>query len=415
MHAPLVSFSPPSMARRFDLVLFEDALAHSLAPISSLRPAWDVKVGARTLREKLEDAAGRAVDGGIVRELLRETATPVAPTLSSDETLFVNGRAIVTKRVWSDIAALPTPGALTAKGTLVALRVARSTAEKLIEPAGKQALAAPKGVPTIETDARMIDAPWDTVRYLADELPPDIAAMQRRKRVLRQTATVKIAGKHRVTVDTGTRIHPYVVIDATDGPVHIGAHAEIRPFVHLVGPCAIGDHAIVKSHATVTGSAIGAWCRASGEISASIIHAFVNKQHEGFLGHSYLAPWVNLGAGTVTSNLKNTYGMIRVDPGDGTLVETGMQFLGTIAGDHTKTAINTTLNTGTILGVATNVFGGLPPKSLPPFSWGVPPTPFDIDKAVSLARAVMARRGVALSPVDERLLRALHARTVPRS
>jgi UDP-N-acetylglucosamine diphosphorylase/glucosamine-1-phosphate N-acetyltransferase len=166
----------------------------------------------------------------------------------------------------------------------------------------------------------------------------------------------------------------------------------------------------VKVGAKIYGdTSIGPLCKVGGEIENSIVLGFSNKQHDGFLGHSYLGAWVNLGADTNTSDLKNNYGNVRVQLG-GEAIDTGRMFLGALIGDHAKTGINTMLNTGTIVGVSANVFGaGFPSKSIAPFSWGGAEgyQRFEIDKAIELARTVMARRNVTFTDADETLLRTL--------
>ena len=164
------------------------------------------------------------------------------------------------------------------------------------------------------------------------------------------------------------------------------------------------------------GTTIGPVCRVGGEVEGSILHGYCNKQHDGFLGHSYIGPWVNLGAGTINSDLKNTYGTIRVSL-NGTPVETGQRFVGATIGDHAKTGIGTCLPTGAIIGVAANVFTRAPlPKFVPSFAWltddGL--AAYRPDKAVETARTVMGRRKVTLSPAEAALLGAVatQARTI---
>jgi UDP-N-acetylglucosamine diphosphorylase/glucosamine-1-phosphate N-acetyltransferase len=180
------------------------------------------------------------------------------------------------------------------------------------------------------------------------------------------------------------------------------------------GPVAIGDGSTVKARAVIYGPAsIGPGCKIGGESDSVILQAHANKQHDGFLGHSYLGAWVNLGAGTTTSNLKNTYGTIRVASGDERL-DTGRMFLGLIAGDHVKTGINTPLDTGTIIGPSSSVFGGMmPPKDVPAFSWGDGRrlTGYDPERALAVAVRVMARRKVVATDAYTALFRQVYSRT----
>jgi UDP-N-acetylglucosamine diphosphorylase/glucosamine-1-phosphate N-acetyltransferase len=205
-------------------------------------------------------------------------------------------------------------------------------------------------------------------------------------------------------------VKPGVVLDAEEGPIHIDPDATIQPNAVLEGPCYIGPKSIIRPGAVIrAGTTIGPVCKIGGEIDASIIHGYTNKQHDGFLGHSYVAEWINLGADTVNSDLKNTYGTVRVHL-NGVGVETGQQFVGSIIGDHAKTGIGTVLPTGCVVGVAANIFTHRSvPKFVPSFAWltddGL--AAYRVEKAVSLAATVMARRDQWLSDADRRLLEAV--------
>jgi UDP-N-acetylglucosamine diphosphorylase/glucosamine-1-phosphate N-acetyltransferase len=210
-----------------------------------------------------------------------------------------------------------------------------------------------------------------------------------------------------IHIAPGARVKPGVVLDAEEGPIHIDRDALVQPNVVLEGPCYIGPGSIVRPGAAIRGgTTIGPVCKVGGEIEASIIHGYTNKQHHGFLGHSYVAEWVNLGADTVTSDLKNTYGTIRVFI-NGVGVETGEHLIGSIIGDHSKTGIGTILPTGCVIGVAASVFTQRPlPKFIPSFAWltdeGM--TSYRVEKAVQIARTVMLRRDVCLSDEERQLL-----------
>ena len=176
----------------------------------------------------------------------------------------------------------------------------------------------------------------------------------------------------------------------------------------IQGPASIGNDSIIKKGATVYhNTSIGEYCKVGGEVESSVILSFTNKQHEGFLGHSYLGSWINIGAGTNNSDLKNNYENITVLL-NGKPVDTGSRFVGLIMGDHSKTAINTMFNTGTIAGVSCNIFGeGFPPRYIPSFSWGGSAflKQYDIKKSLDVAEIVMKRRNRELTPEEENMLR----------
>ncbi len=207
------------------------------------------------------------------------------------------------------------------------------------------------------------------------------------------------------------RIAPGVVVDAGPGPVVLDRGVTVQPHVFLQGPLYVGPGAIVKAGARIYGeTSIGAGCRVAGEIGESLFLDFGNKQHDGFIGHAALGSWINLGAGTTCSDLKNNYGPIRVDYGLGE-VDSGRRFVGLMMGEHAKSAIGTLFNTGTVVGYASNVFGaGFPPKYLPNFTWGDPGGPrYDGERAAAVARIVAARRGCLFGPEQAALLAALAA------
>ncbi|MEE8638565.1 MAG: hypothetical protein V3T21_05945 [Candidatus Margulisiibacteriota bacterium] len=188
-------------------------------------------------------------------------------------------------------------------------------------------------------------------------------------------------------IDKGVEIEANTVIDARHGPVYIGKGTIIRPLSHLKGPLSIGP-----------------MCRIGGEVGESIFHGYSNKQHYGFIGHSYVGEWVNLGAGTTNSDLKNNYSTVKVTIG-GKQIDTGEKFVGCFIGDHAKTGIGTLITTGAVIGVAANVFGGgVTPKVVPSFSWGLKEE-YHIERAIQAAKIVVGRRGKKLSEKEIGLLR----------
>ena len=164
-------------------------------------------------------------------------------------------------------------------------------------------------------------------------------------------------------------VEPGVLFDTRQGPVILESGVEVRSGARLEGPLWLGPNARVLG-GPIRVSAIGPHCVVRGELSNCVFLGYANKSHDGFVGHTVLGRWANLGAGTITSNLKNTYGPVRLEAA-GTSLDTGLQLLGSLIGDHAKTAIGTLLGTGTIVGAGANVFGAVrPPKFVPPFAWG---------------------------------------------
>jgi UDP-N-acetylglucosamine diphosphorylase/glucosamine-1-phosphate N-acetyltransferase len=218
-----------------------------------------------------------------------------------------------------------------------------------------------------------------------------------------------VIGEPSEIVALGAFVEPGVVFDTRGGAIVLDEGAEIRSGSRLVGPLYVGPQTIVYG-GEVRGSAFGPQCRVRGEVTSSVFQGYASKSHDGFVGHSVLGLWVNLGAGTTTSNLKNTYGTVRLEPG-GVRIETDRQFLGSLIGDHAKTAIGTMLGTGTVIGAGANVFGGTPGKYVPPFAWGaVGAERLTEEGFLRIAERVLPRRQVEFTPARAAGLAALFRR-----
>ena len=208
----------------------------------------------------------------------------------------------------------------------------------------------------------------------------------------------------------GATVEPGVVFDVRQGAVIVDQGAEVRSGTRLEGPLYVGPGSKVLGGFLRT-SVFGPECRVHGEVSTSVFHGFANKSHEGFVGHSVVGQWVNLGAGTTTSNLKNTYGPVRLEV-NGARIETGRMNVGSLIGDHVKTAIGSMLATGTVISSGANVFGvTIPPKYVPPFAWGCAGSErMTEDGFLRVAERVMGRRNVPFSPARRESLRLAYQR-----
>lgn len=253
---------------------------------------------------------------------------------------------------------------------------------------------------------------WGAVPVAADGAfwaePVQLAAMSSRTGPADGGPTV--LGEHPVLVGPGCDLAPGICLDARSGPVVLGRQVTVLPHSYLAGPVFVGSGAQIKAGATIYGeTSIGAVCKVGGEVGETTMLDFGNKQHEGFIGHAYLGSWVNLGALTTCSDLKNTYGEIRVDLGAGP-EPSGQRFVGVLMGEHARTAIGTLFNTGTTVGFASNVFGtGFPEKALPCFTWGDgrDETRQDPRRALEVAGVAMGRRGCQLTSGHEGIFTAL--------
>jgi UDP-N-acetylglucosamine diphosphorylase / glucose-1-phosphate thymidylyltransferase / UDP-N-acetylgalactosamine diphosphorylase / glucosamine-1-phosphate N-acetyltransferase / galactosamine-1-phosphate N-acetyltransferase len=405
------------------LCVFEDARYRRLLPLSYTRPVYDLRCGILTLREKIQKQYPelRTVlhTRSYLADLVRQQNPDVTVNMiDAPSCLFVNGRL----RAGTDLAAaIPADGpdmVFTAGDELVAARVSGSTLERLAR-ALPDTLSAElfSGLQTTEVSLPLIGYPWDLVNANGSEIVADfpLVAPPPGMRIRGKVHNgVHLLNPDQIAIGEGTTVKPGVVLDAEHGPILIGAGATIFPNAVIEGPAFIGDRASIKIGAKIyENTSIGSVCKVGGEVEASIIHSHSNKQHDGFLGHAYLGMWVNLGADTNNSDLKNNYGSVSVVI-DGKAVDSGSMFVGLVMGDHSKSSINSMFNTGTVVGVSSNVFGsGFPDKFVPSFSWGGSDglETYDLDKALGVARRVMGRRKMDLSPVEEAVLREIFTRT----
>ena len=371
----------------------------------------------------LAQRAVRYIPGNRISYMYRNELTgifsdryPVHEQSGTDGNLFLNGRVVWDEGSSKELRTIirNKKDAVLRRGTdwIAVYRTADDALPEGFFDSLKD--TTPDGYAETEMVVRVISYPWDLIDFNAACITSDFMHRTNRgknKIQGRVHPRAVITPKKNVMVGRKTVIGPYVAIDASKGPVIIGESVTIEPHVFIQGPVWIGAETKVKSGARIYGgTSIGYNCRAAGEINSSIIHSYSNKAHEGFLGHSYLGQWINIGADTNNSNLKNDYGDIRVML-NGKPVETGKQFFGMVMGDHGRTGINTMINTGTIVGVGCNIFGAnFPPKYIPDFSWGGADflRVYQFEKFLQNAHAMTGRRRVTLTNAEIQLLRKLY-------
>lgn len=401
------------------LYLYDDARARTFEPFALTRPASELRAGAEIIRVRWERAFDVAASGAVVARHLRDFEELDAPSAAVDElpagAVLANARCVVAlERVSADASLW------SCDGRVAAVRLDRAVPVAALEDGSVPLEKVPRATgASVAIAGRWMDEVWHPLRDLNAQLAADIAAMSPRLTTARVDNCV-IVGPHEVAVEEGATIEAHVYFDTTAGPVLVRRGAVVQAFTRLAGPCYVGPHSVVSSD-RIGSCAIGDSCKVHGEVSSSIFLGHANKGHDGFVGHSYLGRWVNLGAGTTTSNLKNTYGSVTLWTPAG-LRDTGLQFLGTLFGDHAKTGIGTRLTTGTVIGAGANVFGGaMPPKVVAPFAWGdgEPYQVYAVEKFLSVAEHVMSRRNVTFGERARRQLGEAHARrwsvSVPES
>ena len=394
-----------------DLFLYDDATARTFEPFSLTRPTSELRAGALLLRERWEHAlwgggggGGGARAAGVVSSAhLADFDEPWSVGVVTG--VLRKGSILANSRCAVALVSTPAGDIWRCQDKVAAVVIGRDVdAGELSTGTTTLESLARKGGRTVEIQGRWMDHVWDFIATLSSMLPEDIGALASASKLV-PTGVGIIGGPHPVFLEDGAIVEPQVYFDTTTGPVLVRQGATIQAFTRIVGPMAVGRESLVGGD-KISGSSIGDTCKVHGELSATIFLGHSNKGHDGFVGHSYLGRWVNLGAGTITSNLKNTYGTVQLWTPEGER-DTGLQFIGTLFGDHAKTGINTSLTTGTVLGAGANIYGSqMPPKAIPPFAWGERPpySTYRMDKFIEVARRVMSRRHVELSDRQIRVL-----------
>jgi len=384
--------------------LLEPALGPAWYPFGDCRPICELRAGIWRIRERWEAVAEGETGAIFGPEHLRpfvEDGTPPVRVRAD-----ISGPAMVGR---SDFAPSGDPPVL---GDGPARLVNDGTTVGWWVPHGVRWTGEHSDWAEVELAGLTLHGTFDLITALEHLLQPDAAdfANERGDGVPDGCSVIGDPGD---VIILGASVEPGAVFDVREGVVVLEQGAHVAAGTRLEGPVFVGPGSQVLGD-TVRWSVIGPRCRVRGEISTSVFGGYGNKAHAGFVGHSVVGHWVNLGAGTTTSNLKNTYGAVRLTVGEERL-ETGRQFLGSLIADHVKTAIGTLLDTGTVIGCGAHVFGTVrPPKHIPPFAWGDTPERVTRDAFLTVARRVLPRRGVQVTPEVEAMLAAIYDRGVGR-
>jgi len=391
------------------LYFYDDVRARQFEPFALTRPASELRAGTSLLRRRWERATSLKSAGFISSPHLANFEEGNAPPAVSSKSEIPAGSVVVNSRCVIPLdLQLDRFDLLMCEGAACAVRLARGLPASQFADGSIDIGSIQTSLGGRKIAGRWMNEVWDYVATLIDQLMEDIPHRAAGMEATAKTSATAI-GDHGVFVEEGAEIGPQVVLDASAGPILIRRGARIAPFTHLVGPVAVGRGSQILGDRVAT-SSIGDNCKVRGEFSNSIVLGHSNKGHAGFVGHSYLGRWVNLGALTTTSNLKNTYGPIQLWTPSG-MRSTGQQFFGTLFGDHAKTGIGTMLTTGTVIGTGANVFGSsMPPRVVPPFAWGEsePYDTYDVTKFIAVAERVMLRRHVELGDKARQQLTEAH-------
>jgi len=371
-------------------VLFDDAGWSDLLPLTFTRPACEIRVGILTIKEKWQRRLKKELSYDSINYLTEKfplQATTKLPRLN------FNGRICPDDILVNEVKKLK-PGQALYVGDTLAAYFEKDT-QKILS----------------KSKATVLKHPWDIFRNNAIELANDFAFITKGRKSKPLSKTNKVVGKGKIFIEAGASVE-CSTFNTHNGPVYIGKDAVVMEGCLVRGGFSLGEHSELKMGAKIYGpTTIGAHCKVGGEVNNSVIFGYSNKAHDGFLGNSVVGEWCNLGADTNNSNLKNNYGEVKAYNYTGQkMIGTGLQFCGLIMGDHSKTGINTMLNTGTVVGVNANIFGGgFPPTHIPSFAWGGSDAKqkYEFNKAIEVAQRVMERRNIPLSAADRKILKKI--------
>jgi len=409
------------------ICIFEDAGAANLEPLALTHPVFDLRTGARTLLERQRDYFGAEEMGAVVRPILADLCRLEHPGMAVNERNYLRPGGVLVNARW-----LPPGGRWTGKPGLsatggAAVAMVGEQIAFVVFGSGEGLGAEPADLawrleewkqhaPGHPAGGWPIAYPWDLLVHQPEALNHDLEWwMQERPEAIRPPAAL-VGPAERALMDPSAQVEPHVLIDTTRGPVLIDRQVLIQAFTRLEGPCYVGPGSQLLA-ARLRGGSMGPECRVGGEVEASILHGFTNKYHDGFLGHSYLGAWVNLGAGTQISDLRNDYGPITM-PVAGRQVGTGQIKLGAFLGDHTRSSIGAMLNTGTVAGPFCQLLtsGGLLPRVLPAFgklNHGRLEERNDLRQILATSAVAMRRRGQEWTETHAELMFALYEQTAP--
>lgn len=383
-----------------NVILFDNEVWDHLLPLTFTRPVAELRVGILTIREKWEKWA-KAPCSYITQDHLAQKY----PLTIGTDNIVINGSVLPTQGICTLIEQLDTNEALMKNEELIAARLTEEQFQHLIKDEEIDELA---GFDIGETSLLKIDRLWDVFAINDAAIREDFFNLVGGRKSQPISDTNRVTNPDQIFLEPGAKVE-HSILNASDGPIYIGKDAEIMEGCMVRGSLAMARNSVLKMGAKIYGgTTLGPYCKVGGEVNNVVFTGYSNKGHDGFLGNAVIGEWCNLGADTNASNLKNNYSEVKVwDYQKEGFVKTGKQFCGLIMGDHSKCGINTMFNTGTVVGVACNVFGADYPRNfIPSFTWGGGQKymTHQLDKALDTAAAMMQRRQVALEATDKAIL-----------
>lgn len=379
-----------------------DFKRENFLPFTFTRPVADLRMGILTIREKWE------------KQLGEKTSTLTEKYLSSkfsckkeSVNICINATFFPSQNLVAKIKTLKHSQLITCKSKIVAVCLSEKEINFSSLPESFN------GFETINFEDELLQIENITDIFLKNDtaIKADFELLTKNRKSEKISSTNRTSGSENIFIEAGAKVE-HAIINASTGPVYIGKNAEVMEGCMIRGPFALGEHAALKMGVKIYGATtIGPYCKVGGEVSNSVMFGYSNKAHDGFIGNSVIGEWCNLGADTNNSNLKNNYSNVKLwNYTMNDYIDTGLQFCGLFMGDHSKCGINTMFNTGTVVGVSSNIFGGeFPPKFIPSFSWGGANgfEKFKLEKAIELATAVYKRRDMVFDEKEIEVMKYL--------
>jgi UDP-N-acetylglucosamine diphosphorylase/glucosamine-1-phosphate N-acetyltransferase len=379
---------------KMNYILFDGPARNALLPFTFTRPVADILIGIMTIRQKWEMHLGSTTT-----TITEEYLSDKYPMVELEENVMINASFLPNAVLAEMVSNLETNQVIFKGEEVVAFFTNENQDEvdfdsyEIIE---------------YDDDCLTVENTWDIFSKNDAAIREDFEILTEGRKSQQIPKSVNVISPENIFIEEGAKLE-FVTLNASTGPIYIGKNAEIMEGSVIRGPFALCEGAVVKMAAKIYGATtVGPQSRVGGEVNNSVLFAYSNKGHDGFLGNSVLGEWCNIGADSNNSNLKNNYEEVRLWSYETEgFAKTGLQFCGLMMGDHSKCGINTMFNTGTVIGVSTNIFGsGFPRNFVPSFSWGGAAgfTTYITKKAFETARLVMSRRDVEFDEKEAAIL-----------
>ncbi|CAM1356018.1 GlmU family protein [Tenacibaculum ascidiaceicola] len=375
-------------------ILFDGDVRTALLPFTYTRPVADIRIGILTIREKWEKYLGLTTTT-VTEEYLEEKY----PMVEMEKNVLLNASFLPTKPLVEMVKNLQANQAIFKGEDVIAFYTTDNQDE--VDFSSYDQIE-------FEDDIIQVKNTWDIFSLNDKAIRADFELITEGRKSQPIPETVNCVNRNDIFVEKGAKL-TFATLNASTGPIYIGENAEIMEGVVVRGALAMCEHSVLKLGAKIYGATtLGPYSKVGGEVNNSVLFGYSNKGHDGFLGNSVLGEWCNIGADSNNSNLKNNYAEVKLwNYETGRFAKTGLQFCGLMMGDHSKCGINTMFNTGTVVGVSTNIFGsGFPRNFVPSFSWGGASgfTEYKTNKVFEVADVVMKRRGIEFDEREKQIL-----------